>query len=373
MLKKQNLTKAALPFLLTNTIKLLKTPPLRRHIANILKPLLFLGIGLLLVWWSLKGFDSDARTKIVLALKEANYFWILVSMGFAILSHISRAMRWQMLIECVAPKPGLTNSFLAVAISYLANLAFPRMGEITRCGIISRYEPVPPEKAFGTVLIERAIDVFTLFVLTLLVVFTQFNVLGNYFTEKVAIPISGKFSALVFGFSLRQYLLLLLLGVLAVLTFLYVTKKFSQTVVYQKIMSTLQGVWEGVLSVRNVYNLPLLIGHSVFIWAMYFAMIYICFFSFDSTRHLGPQAGLAVMVLGSFGIIATQGGIGAYQIIVAGVLALYGVEYTLAYAFSWLVWGSQTVLVLVGGFAAMVALPLLNRQKQLVASQQAAG
>lgn len=358
--------------MLISTIKLLKTQPLKRHIGNIVKPLLFLGIGLLLVWWSLKGFDSDARAKIVLALKEANYFWILVSIGFAILSHISRAMRWQMLIECVAPKPGLTNSLMALAISYLANLAFPRMGEITRCGIISRYEPVPPEKAFGTVLIERAIDVFTLFILTLVVVFTQFNVLGNYFAEKVLAPLSGKFSALLFGFSLRQYLLLLAVGVVGVLSFLYMTKKFSQTVVYQKMVNTLQGVWEGVISVRNVYNLPLLIGHSVFIWAMYFAMIYICFFCFDSTRHLGPQAGLAVMVLGSFGIIATQGGIGAYQIIVAGVLALYGVEYTLAYAFSWLAWGSQTLLVMVGGFAAMVALPLVNRQRQLAASQQAA-
>lgn len=342
---------------------------MKRRIANVLKPLLFLGIGLLLVWWSLSGFDTSDKEQILSSIKEANYWWIVASMTFAMMSHISRAMRWQMLMACVAPKPRLINSLLAVSVSYLANLAFPRMGEITRCGIISRYEPVPPEKAFGTVITERIIDVLSLLLLTFAVVITQYKVIGAYFSEKVGVPLMVKFSGFVNSANGLTYLFYLLAAGMVAAVLWWLLRSFRQTVVYQKIISLGKGVAEGVLSVKKVENLPLLIVHSVFIWFMYFAMVYICFFATTGTANLGPQAGLAVMVMGSFGIVATQGGIGAYQIIVAGVLVLYGVEYSLGYAFSWLVWGSQTLLVIIGGFMAMVALPLVNKNRQVIVQE----
>ncbi|QQS28286.1 MAG: flippase-like domain-containing protein [Sphingobacteriales bacterium] len=338
---------------------------MKRHIAKFIKPLFFLGIGLLLVWWSLSGFDADARSKIADSLQGANYFWVILSLLFALVSHVSRAIRWQMLMEGAAAKPSFINTLLALGVSYLANLAVPRMGEITRCGIISRYEPVPPEKAFGTVITERAIDVATLFLLTFLVVLTQFKVIGKYFEENVSMPLMAKFSGLFLGHAWSTYFFLVLLLLLLSAGILYLLVKFRQTVVFKKIKSLAKGIGEGVTSVRHVKNLPLLIAHSVFIWFMYFAMIYICFFALTGTSELGPQAGLAVMVMGSFGIIATQGGIGAYQIIVSGVLVLYGVDYMLAYAFSWLAWGAQTLLVIFGGFLAMVALPWVNRKIKL--------
>lgn len=347
--------------MLTTKTESLKNQLLKRRIANILKPLFFLGIGLLLVWWSLSGFDADARAKITDSLKEANYLWVFVSLAFALLSHISRAKRWQMLMEVVATKPSFINTLLAIGVSYLANLAVPRMGEITRCGIISRYESIPAEKAFGTVITERAIDVATLFLLTFIVVVTQFKIIGGYFKDNVSTPLFAKFSGLLFGHSWSFYLLLSILLAFIVGALWLLISQFRQTVVFQKIKSLGQGIGEGVMSVRYVKNLPLLIVHSVFIWFMYFAMIYVCFFALPGMAHLGPQTGLAVMVMGSFGIAVTQGGLGAYQIIVSGVLVLYGVDYMLAYAFSWLAWGAQTLLVIFGGFLAMIALPLVNR------------
>lgn len=336
---------------------------MKKQLLNIIQFIVFLGLGVFLVWWSLAGFSEEDKAKMLQSFKEADYIWLLLSVTFAVLSHVSRSVRWQMLLEPVTKRPSFGNAFSAVMINYLANLAFPRLGEITRCAITKKYEDIPVDKAFGTVITERVIDLLILATLCPIVILTQFDVLGGYFNEKVGQPLLEKINNLITTANWTLYIILGIIGLVLVGVIWWLSKNFRQTFLYQKIANFVKGLWDGVQSVRKVKNIPLFIGHSLFIWLMYFAMIYSCFFTTEATTNLGPEVGLAVLVFGTFGIIATQGGIGAYQLIVAGALTLYGVQYELGYAFSWIAWTTQTLLVLVGGLVALAALPIINREK----------
>jgi hypothetical protein len=330
--------------------------------ANFLKALqfaLFLGLGIFLVWWSLSGLTPDAKQNIIKTFSQGNYSWLILAGVFAVLSNISRAIRWQMLIEPVAKRPGLVNTFLSVMIGYLANLAFPRLGEFARCGTLSRYEGISPAVAFGTVIAERIIDLLSLVLLVLLLIVTQFKVISGYFTEKIADPLWLKITNIT---SNPQSLVLLLVGIaLGLLALKFMSKQFGQTTFYQKTLDFGTTILSGIQSVRQVKNLPMFIVHSIFIWFMYLMMNYVCFFTTDVTSHLSIGVALATLVFGTFGMIATQGGVGAYQLIVAGLLTIYGIQYDLGYGFSWIIWGMQTIMMLLGGFVSLIALPIYNR------------
>lgn len=312
----------------------------------------------------MRNFTGEQVTEIINGVKQANYFWIFLSLSIAVLSHISRAMRWRMLIAAISTPPRLPNTFFAVMVGYLANLALPRLGEVTRCGVLTRYEQVPFDKAAGTVISERAIDLVTLLLLTFLAVVLQFDIIGTYFIDKVGQPLLNKFSSLLSAANWLFYVIAVLVLLGLVVFFLWLRANFRKTTMYKKITGTLFGVWQGIESVKKVDNMPLFIFHSIFIWVMYFLMIYTCFFSMEATRSLGFLDALAVLSFGSFGIIATQGGIGAYQIIVSGLLLLYGIAAETAMAFSWLVWSAQTALILVGGALALGGLAIVGERKQ---------
>ncbi len=333
-------------------------------LKNALKYAFFLGLGIFLVWWPLHNFSDEAKTKMIAALKEAEYIWLVFSVLFALASHVSRAMRWQMMLEPVDKRPTFANSFLAIMIAYLANLAFPRLGEVTRCGLIRQYEGVAFDKAFGTVITERVIDVIMLFSLTALVVLTQLPILGSFFMEKVFTPLLAKFSfitnagiyAYLFGF----------IALIVLAEVLWLIRKYGkQSPIYAKIVGLLKGVWDGIISVKDVRSVPIFIAHSLFIWFMYFCMIAVCFKTTDFTSDLGFSVSLAILCFGSFAIIATQGGIGAYPLIVAAILGLYGVEYELGFAFGWIVWTNQTLMILVVGFISLILLPRINSGKKI--------
>ena len=335
---------------------------MKKRILTILQYSLFLGLGIFLIWLSVKDFEAEQWNTLWDSFRKADYRWIVLSMVLALLSHSSRAMRWQMLIEPFAPRPTFKNAFMATMVGYFANLAFPRLGEVTRCGAIAKYEQVPFGKAFGTVVTERVIDVLLLLAITVITVVTQFHVLGDFFMEKVANPLTVKLSSLIAAKNLL-YNLALVAGALLFLGIAYfILRNFRETALYRRIMRFIIGIWQGVKSVSKVKNIPLFIFHSLFIWFMYFVMIYVCFFAIPATTGLGAGVGLAVLAFGSFGFIATQGGIGAYQLFVAGLLVLYGIQYDVAYGFSWLIWAGQIGMTLIVGFASLVLMPILNKK-----------
>lgn len=333
---------------------------MKNKIKKIINWTIFAGLGILLVWWSLKDFSAEDRVNIVQAMRNADYRWIFLALCMSVFAHISRAMRWQQMIAPMSTPPSVANSFMAVMVGYLSNLALPRLGEFARCGIVARYSEVTAQQAIGTVITERAIDMVMLILVMLLTLFLEADVIGGYFNANVMEPLKAKYSNTFSENNIYLYVSIFLFGLLAFLLGRYLLRYFRQSKLWHHLTGIVWGMWQGVISVRKVRNLPLFIGHSIFIWIMYFITTYVCFFSTEATRHLGIGAALATLSMGSVGFIATQGGIGAYQLVVTGVLVLYAVEKEMAYAFSWLAWSAQTIVVLVLGGLSMVMLPIVN-------------
>ncbi len=332
---------------------------MKKTLSQGIKFLVFLSISIFLFWLIYK--EQDVSEILGVLKNDVNYFWIFVSLLFGLLSHISRTIRWNMLIESLGKKPRFANTFLAVMVGYFANLALPRMGEISRCGIVNKYEGVSFSKLVGTVVLERALDVLMLLLLLLLVMVTQFDVLIDFIDRNP--EVSSKLSA-VFASSTTMYVVI----VIALVLFVF-RKKFKHTVFYQKIRVTLGNFMDGFRTIRKLDNKLAFVLHTVFIWVMYYTMTYVCFFSFGFTSNLPALAGLTVFVMGSFGMVApVQGGIGAWHFMVIATLLIYlpdtpDVE-TLSRSFALIVHGSQTTMIIIVGALSVIALPIVNRRKE---------
>lgn len=324
---------------------------------SILQFIVFLSFGILLIWLSIRNIDDESRAKMMEAFRNVKFEWLALSGVLAILSHLSRAMRWNMLIETFQKPPKLSNSFFAVMMGYLVNLAIPRLGEAARAGVMNRYEKVPLDKAFGTIISERAIDVLCLLVVLLLTFTLQFNVIGTYAINDIFIPLKDKLFGLFQGNIL--YLVLAAVGGIAMaLLGLFILRKLQG-----KLKNVIMSIWEGVISVKNVKNVPLFIAHTVFIWSMYLIMVYICVFAIDATSHLKIGAGLSILAFGSFGVILAPGGLGAYPAITGILLTLYGISYEMGVVFGWAAWSAQTISTLIFGGLSVILLPLFNRNE----------
>jgi len=321
-----------------------------------LKYALFLGITVLLLW--LVFPSSDEREEFWNALKQANFWWVLVSLGIILVSHVGRAIRWQMLIAPTGSTPRFSTTFGAVLIGYFANLLFPRLGEVSKCGIINRYERIPVDKLVGTMITERALDLLTLFLLTGLILAVEFQRFGDFFGTQIASPIGEKLEE-------NQWLLIILLAALA-LAITVVILFYSRLMrfgLFVKTKGFAKGVWDGIKSISRVRNLPVLIFHSLFIWACYYFATWTCFFAMSATAGLGASAALAVLVFGSYGMAApVQGGLGAFHIMAIASLEAYGVSTTDSTGFAFLIHESQLAVVMVAGSVALVVLPFLNRK-----------
>ena len=335
-------------------------------LKNIIRFSLFLGIGIFFIWIFLRNLTPDQKKEILLSMKDANYFWIVLAIPIGVLAHYMRAIRWKMLIEPLGYNPGNRNMFFAVFIGYFANLALPRLGEVSRCTVLTRYENVPFNKSFGTVITERTIDMIIFIILFFLNLVLQAERLTGYIEDHIYAPIQAKLNL---GFDLSGSLSILAISFLVLfgIIFLLFRKKIIANKWYIKIKQMVLGFLEGMKTVLKVRNLGLFAFYSVAIWALYLVMAYIVFFSMAASSGLGIDAGLAVLVFGSIGIMVVQGGIGIYPAIVAETLILYGVSNTQGYALGWLIWSSQTLTIVLVGIISMILLPILNNHKHVKA------
>ena len=329
-----------------------------KTLINILKFIIPLGLGVFLIWLVVKDLSAEDRDNVWQSFREANYFWVVVVMIAGLFSHLSRAYRWLLMLESLGYKSKFANSFFAVAIGYLANLAFPRLGEVTRCGIMNRYEKVPLPALLGTVIAERVIDMLILLVLTFITLFTQYHLLAELINTYLVFPIQGKIVALKDSIGL-VILVISVASVLAVALFIFLKKRLKTF--FEKISAVTKNFAEGLITIKNVRNKWSFVFHSVFIWTMYIAMMYLSTFALAETTGLPVGAMLSAFVFGTFGMIAVQGGIGAYPAIIMVVLELYGTSKTGGFAFGWLTWSAQTVVILVLGFLALILLPSFNK------------
>ena len=327
---------------------------MKKSISKVIQFILFPAIGLFIIYQLYK--DQNAAEIAEALRNDVDYKWIALSIALGLLSHVSRALRWQMLIEPIEKKPGLVNTFCAVMTGYLANLVFPRMGEVSRCGVLSKYERLSFTRVVGTVVAERLTDLFMLILIMIAVLTLQFDFLGGFLLKTLKLDSVGEIflSPLFYG-------LITLVGVSIFLVKRY-AKQYRALMFLKNLMAKFT---EGVSSIRKIENKPLFIFHTLFIWTMYFLMIYVCFYSMPATSSLGIDAGITILLTGSLGMIApVQGGIGAWHFMVIATLKLYGIPSDEGGVFALLVHAAQNLMIIGAGLLAFGALPIINGTKK---------
>jgi uncharacterized protein (TIRG00374 family) len=333
--------------------------PQTNRVTTFIKFAVFLGLGILIIWLSLKGLTPEERVQILHSFRIANYNWVILTILMGITSHVLRALRWKLFFDPLGYHPSLKNTFFAVMVGYFANMAFPRLGEVTRCGILARYEKIPFNKSFGTVITERAIDMIIFIFLFFLMIVTQAGTIGSYLNTNIYPKLAEKFNNPIF--SKVVVFLAVAIGILFIAVVFLLRKKIAASGLFTKIKSLVLGFWEGLKSLSQIRKPGLFVFYSLAIWALYFFMIYVCFFCFTDTSSLSPGAGLSALVLGSVGIMVTPGGIGLYPAIIQETMLLYGIVRTTGLALGWISWTAQTSMILtLGG----ISLILLSFNKQ---------
>lgn len=328
---------------------------MKKKILDSLKVILPLGLGLYLVYFFYSSLSPQDKKDIVVSFQSANYGWIIFSLFFALLSHLSRAYRWNYTLEPLGYKTKFWNNFFAVMIAYLVNLAVPRLGEISRCGVTARYEKVPFNKLLGTVIAERVADFLILIAITISVVFIQFNVIQGLVLEIVE-TMSEKASGLI------TLGIVGVLGLIALVVVYFVLLRKANNHLIEKATGLVKGLYEGVASIFKMEKKWQFLGHTIFIWVMYLLMFYLCFFSLPETKDVPVGGILTAFVLGGFTIVLTNGGIGAYPLAIQAVLLLYGVDKITGGAFGWIVWTAQTLMLIVFGAISFFLMPIYNKR-----------
>ncbi len=328
---------------------------------SIIQFVVLTGLAVLFVWFAYSQV-ADKKTEIISAFANANYVWVFICAFIGFLSHIVRAYRWNYLLEPLGYKISFLNASAAVFVGYFGNYApIPRMGEITRCTLVDRYEKVPFQIAFGTVITERIVDTILLLVIFGLTLLFQFSELVGLSNQYIFDPMMSSFAAM----STVKLVVMSVIGGSAVIAFLFFRKRMAEKL-KGKFGNLIKGFLEGLLSVRKIKNFWPFILLSVLIWAMYFYSSYFCLNALPETQGIGHKGCLTIMLFGTLGIVFAPGGLGAYHLIVAGILVYYGVDKVPAIAFPWLVWTASFIMISFFGLLSLILLPIINKKKNAV-------
>lgn len=315
-----------------------------KKLGAVLKIVLPLLLGVALVWYALTDVPLS---KIILYWNSSEKSWIILGAFLGILSHLSRAYRWRFQLEPMGYTVKLPNSIMAVFSTYLINYTIPRAGEIARASILTNYEGVPFEKGIGTIVAERVADMIVLLCIIVVALFLQFDFIYQFLIEKfdstkIAIAFAG-------------------LLVFAVLFFRFIKRSNSKFA--KKIQTFINGGIEGALSIFKMKKKWAFIFHTLFIWAMYILMFYFTSLSINETSSIPFAAVLIGFISASFSIAATNGGIGSFPLAVFAAFSIFGIAKDPSYAFGWIMWASQTLMIIVLGGISLLYLPIYNRKK----------
>lgn len=311
------------------------------------KKLLKLSIPILLAvffgWYTFSKLPTD---EIIPYFKSAHYGWIGLGVFFGLLSHLSRAYRWQFLLQPLGYTVKLPNSIMAVFITYLANYGIPRSGEVLRAAVLTNYEGVPFEKGFGTIVAERVADMVVMLLIIAITLMLQFDYV---------------YELLVASFDVSKLLILVVVAIVGLCLIIYFIKN-SKSKLALKIKTFLKGLLEGILSILKLRHRWAFIFHTLFIWLMYLLMFYVTTFAIPELGIVSVGAVLVAFIAASFTIAATNGGIFVYPVAVMKSFAIFGIASTPALAFGWIMWTSQTVLIIIFGSLSFLWLPIYNRK-----------
>lgn len=297
-----------------------------------------------MVWYSLSQISIS---ELIAYFKKADYTWVLLGMFLGLLSHLSRAYRWRFQLEPMGYKIRLGNSIMAVFATYLINYTIPRAGEVARATILTNYEGVPFEKGFGTIVAERIADMMVMIGIIIVTLFLEFDFIYGFLIEK---------------FNPTKLLFIVLMTVVLIVFVLRLIKK-GRSKLALKIKGFVNGLIEGALSIFKMKKKWPFIFHTLFIWAMYLLMFYVTSFSLEQTGNIPMAAILIGFIAASFSIAATNGGIGSYPEAIVLAFLLFNLPEDPSRAFGWIMWTSQTLMVILFGGLSLIYLPIFNRKK----------
>ena len=297
-----------------------------------------------MVWYSLSQISIEELIKY---FKKADYTWVLLGMFLGLLSHLSRAYRWRFQLEPMGYKIKLGNSIMAVFATYLINYTIPRAGEVARASILTNYEGVPFEKGFGTIVSERIADMLVMLGIIIITLFLEFDFIYSFLIEKFD--------------PYKIIIALILIMVLGLIFIRFVNKGKSKIAL--KIKGFVNGLIEGALSIFKMEKKWAFIFHTLFIWGMYVLMFYVTSFSLEQTTGIPFAAILIGFIAASFSIAATNGGIGSYPEAIVLAFLLFNIPEDPSRAFGWIMWTSQTLMIIIFGGLSLIYLPIFNRRK----------
>lgn len=340
---------------------------MKKPILSILQYLFFFGLGVLFVWLTVKDINREQWQHIKTSIQQARHWLIIPAFLLLFLAHYSRAIRWKILMEPLGYKPSTFNTFAAVMIGYLVNAGVPRLGEVVKCTLLSRYEKVRADRLVGTIVMERAVDVVCL----LLVFISALIFQGGFIGEHLAARFSSFFQDRTGHTSIRKMIMVLVAIVGIVSIIFFVLKKFGHIDAVAKVKEVLRGIMHGLNSIRLVQHKGWFLFHTVLIWALYLSATTIGILALRETAHLGIGGGLTTLAVGSVGMIITPGGIGAYPLLVAKLMGWYDLdEKTIGNALGWLLWSVQTIIILVGGLIFFALFSYHNKKRKIEKRQQ---
>ena len=319
---------------------------------KILQTLLPLLLGLFVLYWVYRDFDF-AQAKDVL-LHGTDWGWMIFSLFFGVMSHLLRGWRWRLTLEPLGFRPRTGDCVDAIFISYAANLLLPRVGEVSRCGVLSRYDDVPFAKSLGTVVTERLLDMLCMILLSGITFLLQMPVFLTFFHE------TGTKIPSVTHLLTSVWFYIVLFCTIGVILLLY--RLLSMLSFFEKVKGMVINLFEGIISLRNVQRMPLYLLYTLLIWVCYFFHYYLTLYCFDFTDDLGLLAGLVMFVAGTLAVIVpTPNGAGPWHFAVITMMMLYGVNVTDAGIFALIVHGVQTLLVIILGLWGWLHLQFVKR------------
>lgn len=335
---------------------------LKNIISSVAKVVLPFILGGAILWWMYRGEDFSTISHVL--TEEMNWTWMLLSFPFGILAQMFRSWRWKQTLEPMTReyegkevqgnKIRTSICTYAIFISYAASLVIPRIGEFSRCAILKRYDGISFSKALGTVVTERAVDTLIVMIYSGIILLVEMSVFGTFFRKT-----GTSLDRILGGFSVTGWVVTAICAVAVLILLHLLLKNFS---IYNKVKMTLGGIWEGVLSLKGVRNLPLYLFFSIGIWVMYFLHYYLTFFCFDFTENLGIGCALVSFVVANFAVIVpTPNGAGPWHFAIKTMLILYGVADEQALWFVLIVHTVQTMLVIALGIYAWAALMFTKR------------
>ena len=320
---------------------------MRKGIIQALKFLGFLVIGIILLWLAFRNVEID---NLIAGLKEANYSWLLLSILFGLFAYISRARRWVLLINPLGFNPSLRNTFLALMTGYLANLALPRVGELTRCVALGKKEKMPVDQLFGTVVIERTVDFISLMLILIVLIFFRGEQINQFLKLSIFIPLQQKVFSLV-DFTWIIWLIIVSLLAILLSQLIRYRKRLRKIKFFARLIELAKGIISGLKTIISLKRKWEFIFHTLFMWICYTLMTWVVVFAIGPTSHLTLGDSVFLLVIGGLAMSApVQSGLGAFHYIVSrGLAFVEGVKIEDGLIYAFLTHESQLLFIIIVG------------------------